>query len=271
MPSLQDFHYQISGPEDGRRWVFLHGLMGFSGNWRKIISALEGTERCLSYDQRGHGRSLKPETGYAPENYAQDLLGILDELGWDKIILVGHSMGARVAFYFAAHHPERVEKLVIEDIGPAVQPDNLAYYENLLGGIPTPFASREEAKNFLMGDFLRTARTKERAEILAQFFYANMEEKGPGVVDWRFSKEAILESVRSAHRRDYWEEIRRLSVPTLLIRGETSAELARQDYEEMLASNKMMKGVEIPGAGHWVHSDQPQAVIRALKQFTGLE
>lgn len=245
--------------------------MGFSGNWRKIISSIDGTERCLSYDQRGHGRSIKPATGYAPEDYAKDLSGILDELGWDKIILVGHSMGARIAFYFAAHNPDRVEQLVIEDIGPSVQADNLPYYENLLGGIPTPFKSREEAKAFLMGDFLRTARTKERAEILAQFFYANMDEKSPGVVDWRFSKEAILESVRAAHKRDYWAEIRALSMPTLLIRGETSMELSRESYEKMLEANKMMKGVEIAKAGHWVHSDQPQDFIHALKQFTGLE
>jgi esterase len=270
MPSLADFHCQISGPEQGRRWVFLHGLMGFSNNWGKIIAALKDTERCLTYDQRGHGRSIKPATGYGPEDYGNDLLEILNQLGWDKIILVGHSMGGRNAFSFASRFPERVEKLVIEDISPAVNNDNLPYYENLLGHIPTPFSTREEARKFLMEDFVKTAKTKERADILAQFFYANMEEKSPGVVDWRFSKNAILESVRAAHQHDYWVEIQSLSMPTLVIRGADSKELSRENFEKMLAANKMMKGVEITSAGHWVHSDQPQAVILALKKFAGL-
>ncbi|MGZ3796576.1 MAG: alpha/beta fold hydrolase, partial [Pseudobdellovibrionaceae bacterium] len=73
---LDSFNYQVTGPENGRRWVFVHGLMGYSANWRKIISGLEATERILSFDQRGHGRSWKPSEGYAPEDYSEDILKI---------------------------------------------------------------------------------------------------------------------------------------------------------------------------------------------------
>ena len=62
--------------------------MAFSANWRKIASRLESEFQCLIYDQRGHGRSFKPETGYTPEVFAEDLYKITNELGWDRFHLV---------------------------------------------------------------------------------------------------------------------------------------------------------------------------------------
>lgn len=270
MASLKDFHHQFYGPENGRRWVFLHGLMGFLNNWRKVVMGLETTERCLVYDQRGHGRSFHPTDGYAPENYAQDLKDILDELGWSKIILVGHSMGGRNALCFASRWPERVEKLVIEDIGPEAKPGNSKYYEELLGLVPTPFASRAEARAFFSGEFLLRAKTRENPRMLAEYFYANMQEQPGGQVDWRFSTRGILQSVREIENKDRWAELHSLSVPTLLIRGEKSPELSPENYEKMLKSNNLIQGVIIREAGHWVHADQPAEFVSVLRTFTGL-
>jgi pimeloyl-ACP methyl ester carboxylesterase len=269
MSYLEDFYHQIIGPTDGRKWVFVHGLMGYGQNWRKIVSGLEQTECCLIYDQRGHGRSIKPSSGYAPEDYANDLLGLIDELGWEKIILVGHSMGGRNVLNFASRFPQRLEKLVIEDIGPEAAPNAQDYYEYLLNLPPTPFATREEARKYFYGEFMQTAKTREKIETMAAYFYANMIEQPDGTVSWRFSKDGILETVRVGRARDRWDEVRGLQIPTLLVRGAESQELSRENYEEMLSCNKMLTGVEIPGAAHWVHSDQPQAFIEALKNFVG--
>ncbi|MNJ92820.1 Non-heme chloroperoxidase [compost metagenome] len=269
MSYLTNFNYKIFGPEGGRKWVFLHGLMGYGQNWRKIVSALEETEQCLVYDQRGHGKSFQPAEGYGPEDYADDLKMIVDELGWDQFILVGHSMGGRNVLNFASRFPEMLTHLVIEDIGPETAPNAHEYYEYLLNLVPTPFPSRAAAKDFFNGEFQRTAKTREKVEVMAGYFYANMEEKPDGTVDWRFSKHGIIESVKSGRNRDRWDEIKGLTVPTLLVRGENSNELSRENYLKMLASNPMIKGVEIPGAGHWVHSDQSQAFIDVLKTFVG--
>lgn len=270
MASLADFNYQIYGPEKGRRWVFLHGLMGFLNNWRTIIRGLEDTETCLVYDQRGHGRSMKPDQGYAPENYADDLSLILDEIGWDKVILVGHSMGARNALNFCTRYPERVEKFVLEDIGPEASPENFEYYQKLLGLVPTPFKDRPAARAFFSTEFLERAKTRDNPKMLAEYFYANMEEKQNGEVSWRFSPEAILESVKEGQRRQRWDEIRALKTPTLLIRGENSKELSPAIYERMKETNNLIQGVTIAEAGHWVHADQPAAFLREIRAFTGL-
>ncbi|MGZ3768164.1 MAG: alpha/beta fold hydrolase [Bdellovibrio sp.] len=269
MSYLSNFYHHFYGPEDGRKWVFVHGLMGYGQNWRKIIAGLEKTERCLTYDQRGHGRSFQPPEGYSPEDYANDLKQITDELGWKKFVLVGHSMGGRNVLNFASRFPEYISHLVIEDIGAEGNPQAHEYYEYLLNMVPTPFANRDEARKYFFEEFVRTAKTRENVQVMANYFYSNMVEKPDGTVDWRFSKNAMIDSVRLGRMGDRWAEVQSLKIPTLLVRGENSKELSRQTFEQMLAINPMIKGVEIPGAGHWVHSDQPQAFIEALKQFVG--
>lgn len=270
MAYLQNFYHQFYGPERGRKWIFVHGLMGFGQNWRRIISGLEQTERCFAFDQRGHGRSFKPASGYSPEDYANDLKQIVDELGWDQFVLVGHSMGGRNVLNFASRFPERLSHLVIEDIGPEASPGAHEYYEYLLNLVPSPFVSRAQAKRYFSEDFVKTAKTRESVQVMSQYFYANMEEKPDGTVDWRFSKQGIIDSVKEGRADDRWGEIRGLRVPTLLVRGERSQELSHANYVDMLACNSMIKGVEIPNAGHWVHSDQPQAFIEALRMFVGV-
>src|SRR5437868_8404963 len=255
MSYLDLYNYQITGPENGRRWVFVHGLMGYGANWRKIVSGLEATERVLVFDQRGHGRSQKPADGYTPEDYSGDILKISTELGWDKFILVGHSMGGRNVLNFAYQHPEKIIKLVVEDIGPEAAPDAVDYYEKLLGLVPTPFPNREAAREFFHTEFLEKAKTRDKPQVLAQFLYANIEEKPDGSSDWRFSKQGILKSVIDGSAKDRWQEVESLKVPTLWIRGAQSRELSSESFERVLRSNKLITGVEIPNAGHWVHSE----------------
>ncbi len=79
----------------------------------------------------------------------------------------------------------------------------------------------------------------------------------------------MIESVKAGRNRDRWDEVESLSMPTLLVRGENSQELSRENYHKMLDLNEVLRGVEIPQAGHWVHSDQPQAFLDAIKSFVG--
>ncbi len=268
---LSQFNYQLLGPETGRRWVFLHGLMGYGLNWRSIAKGLEKTERVLIFDQRGHGRSWKPLTGYAPEDFADDLYLITEELGWDRFILVGHSMGGRNALSFASKFPEKVEKLVIEDIGPEGDPAAPDYYRWLLGLVPTPFANKLAAKEFFMNEFKPLVKDRtENPDTLGAYFYSNMVDTEAGQVDWRFSKDAIMAAVLQGRAKDQWNELRSLPMPTLVIRGERSRELSADVFHRMSVANPRISGVEISNAGHWVHSDQPEEFLKVIRKFTGL-
>jgi esterase len=269
MSVLEQIHHQIYGPETGYkgRLVFVHGLMGAGQNWRKIIHFFEKDYQCLAYDQRGHGRSFKPEQGYSPVDYAADLNELTMALGWSKFILIGHSMGGRTAFQFASHYAEKVEKLVIEDIGPEQQDGAEKYFEQLLGVVPDVFLSREEAKKFFIGEFLRLAKTREKVEVIAQFLYTNVIDLEDGRATLRFRKQNIIETVRLGRADHLWNEIKGLSMPTLWVRGEHSQELSQENFQRILSLNDRIHGSVIPGAGHWIHVEQPVKFCEELKGF----
>lgn len=268
---LSQFNYQITGPESGRRWVFLHGLMGYGMNWRRIVKSLESTERVLVYDQRGHGKSWKPLTGYSPQDFADDLYLITQELGWDRFILVGHSMGARNALQFASQFPEKVEKLVLEDMGPEGNPRALDFYNWLFSAIPAPFASRAEAKEFFFNRFRQLVQGRTgNPETLGAYLYSNFIETEDGKVNWRFSPQVMKDIIQLGRVKEQWKEFKSLSMPTLVIRGESSTELSSETLDLMQSGNDQVSAVVIADAGHWVHSDQPEEFIKVIRQFTDL-
>ncbi len=267
MAVLDNFHHLLTGPANGPKLVFLHGVMGFAANWRSIAKAFEAEYRTLAYDQRGHGRSFQPPVGYAPEDYAADLLAIIDELGWSKINLVGHSMGGRNALQFAADHPDRVERLVIEDIGPGMNEAGSGFIFKILDSVPVPFPSKREAKKYFETTFLEIFQGTAKKEGLAAYLYANIvEDEGKRGV-WRFFEPGIRESVERGRAEERWDEVRALRMPTLLVRGEFSKDLPRATFDRVLEENPRVKGVEIGEAGHWVHSDQPERFVAELRKF----
>jgi pimeloyl-ACP methyl ester carboxylesterase len=238
--------------------------MGFGLNFRKIASLLECRDESLLFDQRGHGKSWQPSSGYAPSDYAEDLHAIVSELGWKHFVLVGHSMGGRNAMYYAWRYPERLVGLVIEDIGPDSKPEAVAYYLDMLELIPTPFSSKIAAKEYLTGDFLLTPYGRRGGATLGLYLYSNLTEKAPGVIDWRFSKEAIKQSIELGRGQDHWDIWREIKVPILVIRGVHSTDLSQTVFEEMLRTQARARGVVIPASGHWVHFDQAELFTREL-------
>ncbi len=244
--------------------------MAFSANWRKIASRLENDFQCLIYDQRGHGRSFKPETGYSPEIFAEDLDKITTELGWDQFHLVGHSMGGRNAIVFAHRYPHKVKTLTIEDMGPDTDPDVTGYYEKMLNSVPTPFQTKEDLKQFFATEFFKKFQAKEPPQVLSLFLQANIEEKPDGTYDWKFSKQAVFEIAKEGHKKDRWEEIRTIQIPMLLVRGEKSHVLSQETYLKMLQENSFITGVEINGVGHWVHFEKYEEFVSELRKFIGL-
>lgn len=268
MSILERFHHAITGPEGAPKLVFLHGVMGFAANWRRIAKAFEDRFQVLVFDQRGHGRSFHAEAGhYLPRDYAQDLAGILDELGWEQINLVGHSMGGRVALQFVSEFPQRVSRLVIEDIGPTMQPVGASLIVRILDAVPVPFPSKREAKTWFETEFMARFAGERQKEGLAAYLYANLVENENKEAVWRFSEEGVRESVAAGRAGDHWEKIHALQMPTLVIRGEFSRDLPKDVYQQMLKENPLIQGVEITGAGHWVHSDQPEVFIHVLDRF----
>src|SRR5690606_7259233 len=127
----------------------------------------------LIFDQRGHGQSFHP-VGYAPEDYAIDLKLILDELKWQKIHLVGHSMGGRNALRFAFKFPERLQSLTIEDIGPEGNAEAMRRTLRMIEMVPVPFPDRKAAKAYFSGPFMEVMKHNSSRQMLSNYLFMNI-------------------------------------------------------------------------------------------------
>lgn len=263
MENNKFLNYQIIGQDSPSKLVFLHGIMGQGRNWQSIAKKFSADNQCLILDQRGHGQSMQPESGYQLDDYVEDLKSLLDQLGWvEPIKLVGHSMGGRVALMFAHKYPQLIEKLVIVDIGPSSDWQSMTSILEKLDSVPVPFESREQARQFFETEFM----DKYQNKMLMEFFYSNLAEQN-SQYNWVFSKEGIRQTLELARFKDYWAEFRELISPTLLIRGEKSTDLTQEDYQKLMANNPRIFGTVVEGAGHWVHAEKPLETLQIMGDF----
>ena len=262
---IKSFYVRLLGLKESvlkPKLVFLHGLLGNGQNWVPVARKFEQNFEVLLLDQRGHGRTKEVDGGFAPKDFADDLLLVLDHLNWEKISLVGHSLGARTAFDFAARYSDRLDKLVLEDMGPHKTGPASRTTEEIIQSVPVPFADRAAAKAFF-ADFFEGKYGK----VLSDYLYSNLEKKFNGAFDWRFNKKGALEAIEIGRERDFWGSYEAISTPHLIIRGEKSEHLPVDVYQEMLKRNSNAEGVEISGAGHWVHFDQFGDFVKQVSEF----
>ncbi len=267
MDISQQINYQISGEAQGKKVVFLHGIMGSLSNWSRIKGVFESDYQVLVLDQRGHGHSFHAPTPYTLENYAEDLRQLLDVLSWPQINLIGHSMGGRVALVFADKYPQRLDRLVIEDVSPALMSTATMRIRTWVDSVPVPFPTRAAAKSFLFGPFLQQFATVAEGTAMAHFFFMNIIETENRGVTWRFDVAGIHQTLVEGLRTDRWREWQNLKMPTLLVRGGRSQDLTPVDFQKMQEQNPAVEAVEVPDAGHWVHFDQPEAFKRIVRSF----
>ena len=132
--------------------VLLHGLAGYALEWGASIAALRCDYRVISVEQRGHGSSTRRPDDVSRAAYVADVVAVLDDLGAAAVPVVGQSMGGHTAMLLAAHHPERVSRLVMVESGlgggDPVEVNGMAGW---LRSWPTPFADRDTFLAFFGG------------------------------------------------------------------------------------------------------------------------
>lgn len=260
----KDIYHRIHGPAilppATYPVVLLHGLMGFAANWGKIWPELHARRPVLVLDQRGHGRSPKPKTGYTPTDYAKDLKGLLSHLGWTKCHVVGHSMGGRVALRFCSLYPEIAVSLTLEDSGVDSKPERVRWIQDLLASVPTPFPDRETAKKWFSENF-------QDDPITGGFLNANLEPGADGRMDWRFYAPGMIETIETGRATDAMREYAGLKLPTMIIRGARSTEFTAGEARHMAEARPGVSLITIDGAGHMVHAEKAPEFTRALALF----
>ncbi|NUT26972.1 MAG: alpha/beta hydrolase [Streptomyces sp.] len=238
----------------GRPVVLLHGLAGHAGEWDALARRLSPRYRVVAVDQRGHGAAERHPGDVSRAAYVADVIAVAGQLALRRPVLVGQSLGGHTAMLTAAAHPGLVGALVLVEAGPGgPNPDAPADIGGWLDSWPTPFPTRDAAAAFLGGGAVGTG------------WAAGLEEREDG---WwpRFDRDVMVGSLAENARRSFWPEWGRITCPTLVVLAQSGI-IPAQEADEMLGQGPATLSMSIPGTGHDLHLERPEALHTAVWDF----
>lgn len=253
----------------GSPLVIAHGLYGSSDNWINIGKRLAEKHTVYMVDQRNHGRSSFSDS-HTFNDMRNDLEEFFEKHNIEKATLLGHSMGGKVAMWFAIDFPEKVEKLVIADIAPKdyllLKEDNQFYlHQNILLAMMEIDFSKIKSRNDV-DDFL--AQKIDDVNI-RQFLLKNVaKDKTTHLYKWRVNAKVLydhLDEIVSGVNKNWFDDrIPITSYPVIFIRGMKSKYILPEDEPMIKAIYPDSRIIDIPDAGHWLHAEQPELFMKAV-------
>lgn len=235
----------------GRPIVLLHGLMGRATTWWPVAQWLTARGRVLGLDARAHGRN--PHRGSAStEQFADDVAAVVRELDAGPAVLIGHSMGGLHAWTAAARHPELARGVIVEDMAPDQRGGTVDSWRAYFDAWPPAFESLAHVRRFFVpyGDY----------------FTECFEERDGGyhlIADL----DVLYRIAAEWGERSFWPAVDDVRCPMLVIEADHTAMPQGQQAELAARAPGGGTHVRIPGAGHVVHADAPDAYRRAVESF----
>ncbi|MDY7232225.1 alpha/beta fold hydrolase [Hyalangium rubrum] len=243
--------------------VLLHGFLGSGRNLRSLATAWSEADprrRFLLVDLTGHGTSPPLPPGADLDTLARDVLETARAKGFTgPLELVGHSLGGRVSLAASLAAPSEVASVTLLDITPSPVPVDLSesgMVLNVLLQAPDSAPSRREMRAALVG--------RELSEPLADWLVMNLTSTPEGGVRWRFDRQALSELHGRVNGTDLWPAVERPGARVRCIRGGRARYVSDADVRRMEAAGCPV--ATLPEAGHFVHVDAPQALLRWLME-----
>ena len=250
--------------------IILHGLYGSSDNWVTIARNLANQFTVYLVDQRNHGKST-----HHPVHSYQSMIADLDEFmvseGIEKSILIGHSMGGKTAMLFAASHPDKVNGLIVVDIGPGG-------YANIDSLSPMVIAHLNIMSSMLSVDFSKYTTRSEIESKLAetildvsvrQFIMKNVQRNADNSFSWKFNLDALSNALPEIMGPVKLEKILddnvNIGFPVFFIKGEHSGYISNEQQTLIYKYFPSAKIEVVQKSGHWVHAEQPVEFLEKLK------
>lgn len=247
--------------------ILIHGFGDTGDMWAKLADDLVRDHTVVVPDLRGMGLSAKPADGYDKWTQAADLRAVLDALGIDRAVVVGHDIGTMVAYAYAARYRDKTEKLVVMDAPvPGVPPWDEIVRSPMLwhfdfGGPDMERLVKGRERIYLDRFWNEFAGTPSRIGEAARRHYAALYAQ-PGAMRAAFAQ---FRSIRKDADDNKKALMTKLAVPVLAIGGEKS--FGHMEAVVMRNAATDVTEVVIPDAGHWLMEEQPAATMKAVRQF----
>ncbi len=254
--------------------IMLHGLTANAHAFDGLVAkGLDNGHRIISLDMRGRGLSYEPAFRYSVEDHAEDILGLMDGLGLEKVIIAGHSYGGYIGFYLAANYPEKVEKLIVLDAAIEMNPniiDMLAYA-----------VSRVDKKFTSFADYLTAVKAAPYNtfwdDAMLSYYRADVKDNDDGSVTPYSNLANITEMSIGLSRIDWADCVTQVKQPTLLINAMdeyTMGEplLPEQKARETVAVMQDVQYVQVDGNHQtMLYGDGAKQIVKAIDKFLGQE
>lgn len=242
----------------GKPFVILHGFLGMSDNWKSL--GLQFSE--LGYqvhllDMRNHGRSFHSEE-FSYEVMAQDVLEYCKFNQLQDIVLLGHSMGGKIAMQLACEYPDLVQKLIVADIGPKHYPPHHQQILAALNAVNFELKPSRQEVDDIISRYIPDFGTK-------QFLLKSLYWKEPGQLAFRFNLEVFNKKIENIGQA--LSEKLHYDKPCLFIRGSVSNYILEGDIPAIESQFPLMELKTIEGAGHWLHAENPKLFYNFVFEY----
>ncbi|WP_435989523.1 2-succinyl-6-hydroxy-2,4-cyclohexadiene-1-carboxylate synthase [Rossellomorea sp. LjRoot5] len=250
---IDDIRYFVEVKGEGDPLVFLHGFTGDTTTWSRVTDQLSATYRCVSIDLIGHGRTESPKdvTRYTMERVAEDICSLLDELEIDNAVLVGYSMGGRIALHFSLAYPEKVKALILESASPGLRTSEEREERRKKDHALADRIESEGIKDFV--DFWqeiplfasqKRLSDRERSDIRQQ----RLRQSVTGLSN-------SLKGMGTGAQDSLWDRLGELTFPVRLLVGELDHKFVHI-AEEMKKLNPDFQILTFSNTGHAIHVEE---------------
>ncbi len=253
-------HLRDQGPPGAPALIFIHGFGSSLLTWDAWADRLQATYRVIRFDLPGFGLTGADPTGdYSDRRAGQIIAALMDRLGLQRATLIGNSLGGRVAWMFAADHPDRVDKLVL------ISPDGFASPGFEYGRTPDVPLVMQLLPYVMPRPLLRSSLAPAYAdparltEARVTTYYDMM--LAPGV------RRAIIARMRQDTRQDPTERLRRIQAPTLLLWGEKDGMIPFANAADYARAMPHATVAALPDLGHVPFEEAPERSLAPVLAF----
>ncbi len=244
---------------EGQPLIIIHGLFGMSDNWVTHAKILAENFKVYIPDMRNHGQSGHSDT----INYnlmADDLLNFILEHDIVNPIIMGHSMGGKIAMQFAFDYPDKLSKLIVIDISLKEYTHSDFNYQLIYALLAIDFTKTKSRKE-IETQLDQTIRN----ERIRMFLMKNLYWTAEKTLAWRFNLKDIFNNMDALF--DEIQSKKQFNKPCLIIRGGQSDYILDQDFLVLQKNFPYAILKTIPNAGHWVQADEPKLFMDVLNEF----